>query len=144
MGTRIVVDEMARLGVITDGLVLHDGSGLSPDDRARCGTLLQVVEMAGRPKFAAVDHGLAVAARTGTLADRFGSGPLAGKLRAKTGSLDGVVGLAGVIDGTGLRFSFLANGRFSQGGGVQLQAEVASTVASAPDLRPPPNLVPAP
>jgi D-alanyl-D-alanine carboxypeptidase/D-alanyl-D-alanine-endopeptidase (penicillin-binding protein 4) len=144
MGARIVVDEMARLGVITDGLVLHDGSGLSPDDRVRCGTLLQVIEMAARRKFAAVDHGLAVAGRTGTLADRFGGGPLDGKLRAKTGTLDGVVGLAGVIDGTDLRFSFLANGRFSPGRGMQLQSEVASTVASAPDLRPPPNLVPAP
>ncbi|MDQ1384008.1 MAG: hypothetical protein QOG65_1387 [Actinomycetota bacterium] len=144
MGARIVVDEMAALGVITDGLVLHDGSGLSPEDRARCGTLLQVIEIAARPKFAAVDHGLAVAGRTGTLADRLGGGPLDGKLRAKTGSLAGVVGLAGVIDGTGLRFSFLANGPFSPGAGMQLQARVASTVASAPDLRPPPDLVPAP
>jgi serine-type D-Ala-D-Ala carboxypeptidase/endopeptidase (penicillin-binding protein 4) len=143
-GARVVVEEMARLGVITDGLVLHDGSGLSPDDRARCGTLLQVVELAGRTQFAPIDKGLAIAGRTGTLADRFGGDPLAGKLRAKTGSLDGVVGLAGVIDGTGLRFSFLANGGFSQGGGVALQAQVVGAVASAPDLRAPPDLVPAP
>jgi D-alanyl-D-alanine carboxypeptidase/D-alanyl-D-alanine-endopeptidase (penicillin-binding protein 4) len=143
-GARVVVAEMARLGVITDGLVLHDGSGLSPDDRARCGTLLQVVDLARRAQFAPIDKGLAIAGRTGTLADRFGGDAIAGKLRAKTGSLDGVVGLAGVIDGTGLRFSFLANGGFSQGGGVALQAEVASAVASAPDLRPPAGLVPAP
>ncbi len=143
-GARVVVAEMARLGVITDGLVLHDGSGLSPDDRARCGTLLQVVELAGRPQFAPIDKGLAIAGRTGTLADRFGGDALSGKLRAKTGSLDGVVGLAGVIDGTGLRFSFLANGAFSQGAGIALQAQVASAVAAAPDLRPPPDLVPAP
>ena len=84
-GAGIVVDEMARLGVITDGLVLHDGSGLSPDDRARCSTLLQVIEMAARPKFAAVDGGLAVAARTGTLADRFGGGPLGGKAAGQDG-----------------------------------------------------------
>ena len=53
-------------------------------------------------------------AQTGTLAERFVGDPLAGKLRAKTGSIDGVVGLVGVIDGPDdLHFAFLANGDFS-------------------------------
>jgi D-alanyl-D-alanine carboxypeptidase/D-alanyl-D-alanine-endopeptidase (penicillin-binding protein 4) len=124
---------------------MHDGSGLAPDDRVRCTTMLQLIELATRPKFAAIDLGLAIAGRSGTLAERFLGDPLAGKLRAKTGSIAGVVGLVGVIDGLDdLRFAFLANGDFSAGAGAALQAEVARAVASTPDLRAPPDLVPRP
>jgi serine-type D-Ala-D-Ala carboxypeptidase/endopeptidase (penicillin-binding protein 4) len=144
-GTRLVVSRMAALGIPTTGLVLHDGSGLAPDDRVTCATMLKVVELASRPKFAAIDEGLPVAGRTGTLAERFVGGPLAGKLRAKTGSIAGVVGLVGVVDGpAGVRFAFLANGDFSAAGGDRLQAEVAEAVGAVPDVRPPADLVPRP
>jgi D-alanyl-D-alanine carboxypeptidase/D-alanyl-D-alanine-endopeptidase (penicillin-binding protein 4) len=125
--------------------VLHDGSGLAPADRVNCATMLKVIQLATKPKFAAIDRGLPVAARTGTLAERFVGGPLAGKLRAKTGSIAGVVGLVGVVDGPDdLRFAFLANGAFSEAAGAQLQAAVANAVGSTPDLRVPAALVPAP
>jgi serine-type D-Ala-D-Ala carboxypeptidase/endopeptidase (penicillin-binding protein 4) len=145
LGTRLVVREMTALGVPTDGLVLHDGSGLAPDDRASCATMLKVIELAARPKFAAIDKGLPIAGETGTLVDRFVGSPLAGRLRAKTGSIGGVVGLVGVVDGAaGIRFAFVANGSFSTGAGAQLQAEVANAVGSVADVRAPPDLVPAP
>ncbi len=144
-GVRIVEHEMGVLGVSRAGLVMHDGSGLAPDDRASCATMLQLVGLAARPQFAAIDRGLAVAARSGTLVNRFVGDPLAGKLRAKTGSIAGVVGLVGVVDGPDhLRFAFLANGAFSSGAGAQLQADVARAVGSTPDLRVPPDLVPPP
>jgi D-alanyl-D-alanine carboxypeptidase/D-alanyl-D-alanine-endopeptidase (penicillin-binding protein 4) len=144
-GTKVVIQEMTNLGVRTDGLVLHDGSGLAPDDRVTCAALLSIIELASTPKFAAIDKGLPIAAQTGTLAARFGGGPLAGKLRAKTGSLAGVVGLVGVIDGPAdLHFAFLANGDFSSGTGAQLQAEVADALGSTPEPTVPPDLVPAP
>ncbi len=86
-----------------------------------------------------------IAAQTGTLAGRFGGGPLAGKLRAKTGSIGGVVGLVGVVDGPDeLHFAFIANGDFSDAAGAQLQTEVGDAVGSTPDLQPPAGLVPAP
>jgi len=126
-------------------IVLHDGSGLAPDDRVSCTTLLDVVRLTTRPRFAAVDRGLPIAAQTGTLLGRFGGGPLAGRLRAKTGTLDNVVGLAGVIDGPNeLRFAFLANGAFSTDFGMQLQSEVATAIGSTPDVRAPADLVPPP
>jgi D-alanyl-D-alanine carboxypeptidase/D-alanyl-D-alanine-endopeptidase (penicillin-binding protein 4) len=144
-GTLIVAAEMKRLGVPTAGLVMHDGSGLSPDDRVNCATMLGVIDLASRPKFAAIDQGLAVAGSTGTLADRFIGDPLAGKLRAKTGSISGVVGLVGLIDGPdNLHFAFLANGDFSAGAGAQLQADVARAVGATPDVRVRSDLVPAP
>ncbi len=145
MGTVLVRQELVRLGIPTTGVVLHDGSGLAPTDRVTCAVLLQVVELSSRPKYAAIDRGLPIAAETGTLAIRFGGSALAGKLRAKTGSLDGVVGLVGVIDRPDqLHFAFVANGNFSDAGGEQMQADVASAVASTPDLRAPTHLVPAP
>jgi D-alanyl-D-alanine carboxypeptidase len=47
------------------------------------------------------------------LSDRFANNPAAGRLRAKTGFLDGVVGFSGWMDATrgdDLTFAFLANG----------------------------------
>jgi serine-type D-Ala-D-Ala carboxypeptidase/endopeptidase (penicillin-binding protein 4) len=144
-GTKVVVQEMTNLGVPTGGLVLHDGSGLAPDDRVTCAAMLSIIELASTPKFSVVDKGLPIAARTGTLAARFGGGPLAGKLRAKTGSLAGVVGLVGVVDGSAdLHFAFLANGDFSAATGAQLQAEVADAVGATPGPTVPPDLVPPP
>ena len=145
LGVRIVEDEMDVLGVPRTGLVMRDGSGLAPADRVTCTTMLRLIELATEPRFAAVDRGLAVAARTGTLAQRFVGDPLAGRLRAKTGSIAGVVGLVGVVDGLDtLRFAFLANGDFSAGAGAQLQVEVARALGSVPALRAPPDLVPPP
>jgi D-alanyl-D-alanine carboxypeptidase len=61
--------------------------------------------------------------------------PLEGVLRAKTGQIDGVVGLVGVIDGPRARhFAFVANGDFSSAVGHGLQDEVARRVAAAPAL----------
>jgi serine-type D-Ala-D-Ala carboxypeptidase/endopeptidase (penicillin-binding protein 4) len=145
LGTRLVVHEMTVLGIPGDGIVMHDGSGLDPADRVSCATMLGVVELASQPRFAAVDAGLPVAGRTGTLVGRFVGGPLAGKLRAKTGSIAGVVGLVGVIDGDDdLHFAFLANGDFSAAAGSDLQNRVATAIDATPDLRPPANLVPPP
>jgi D-alanyl-D-alanine carboxypeptidase/D-alanyl-D-alanine-endopeptidase (penicillin-binding protein 4) len=144
-GIEATITILEQLGVPTEGVVLHDGSGLSPDDRVTCNALLALVRLASQPKFAAIDHGLPVAGRTGTLAARFHGDPLEGLLRAKTGSIDNVVALSGTIDaGPHPRFSFIANGSFTTSGGYGLQAAVAHAVATYPapvDLK---QLVPAP
>jgi D-alanyl-D-alanine carboxypeptidase/D-alanyl-D-alanine-endopeptidase (penicillin-binding protein 4) len=145
LGTRIVLHEMTVLGVPDAGVVMHDGSGLDPADRVPCTTMLGVIELSSEAKFAAVDKGLPIAGETGTLVGRFVGGPLAGKLRAKTGSIAGVVGLVGVIEGPDdLHFAFLANGDFSAAAGSDLQNQVAAAIAATPDLRAPANLVPPP
>jgi D-alanyl-D-alanine carboxypeptidase/D-alanyl-D-alanine-endopeptidase (penicillin-binding protein 4) len=135
-GTRAIIAATKRLGVPLEGASILDGSGLAPNDHLTCSTLLQVVALLADPRFVAVDHGLPIAAQTGTLSVRFGGTQLAGRLRAKTGTLDGVVGLAGVVDApTNERFAFLANGNFSMGGGEALQEAVLRPIAAAPAQR---------
>jgi D-alanyl-D-alanine carboxypeptidase/D-alanyl-D-alanine-endopeptidase (penicillin-binding protein 4) len=145
-GLRGVVATLQHVGVPTTGVALVDGSGLAPDDRVTCPALLAAVELGSRPPYRALRVGLPIAAQTGTLATRFLGDPLAGKLRAKTGHIDGVVGLAGVVptgDGE-LTFAFIANGDFSTAGGESLQDQVAHLVASYPVVPDPASLVPAP
>ena len=144
-GTNAIRVVLAAQGVPVSGIQLHDGSGLAPDDRVTCGALLRVIELSARPEFGAIDRGLPVAARSGTLALRFAGTPLAGRLRAKTGHIDGVVGLAGVIDGGATpRFAFIANGSFSTDAGAQLQDTIATTIGAYPDAPSAAELVPAP
>jgi D-alanyl-D-alanine carboxypeptidase len=88
---------------------------------------------------------MAVAASSGTLIGSFRGDPLAGHLRGKTGSLSGVVGLAGLVDsGARARFAFLAAGDFSHQQGQDLQVAIGRIVGSYPVVRPPADLVPAP
>jgi D-alanyl-D-alanine carboxypeptidase/D-alanyl-D-alanine-endopeptidase (penicillin-binding protein 4) len=78
---------------VSDGLVLADGSGLDRSNRATCRALTGLLDVrATRDALGAL---LPVAARSGTLVARFGGTPAAGRVAAKTGSLDGVVALSG-------------------------------------------------
>ena len=139
------VDTLRRLRIPHPGIDIHDGSGLAPNDRVACPTLLAVVDLSRRPKYAAIVQGLPVAGQSGTLALRFVGDPLAGVLHAKTGSIDGVVGLAGTVDaGDHPRFAFIANGNFSVGTGAALQAAIAHLVAEYPESVDTKALVPAP
>ena len=98
------------MGLPTTGAVMQDGSGLSRADQATCSELLGVLDLAQKPGFQAIADGLAVAGRTGTLAARYGGSPVAGKLRAKTGSLANAGGMVGVLSLTRtLHFAFLIN-----------------------------------
>lgn len=144
-GVQVAMQEMKTLGVPTTGLVMYDGSGLSPDDRVSCDTMLGLVDRLAQDPSGALDRGLAVWGRTGTLATRKGADSVIGRLRAKTGSIDGVVGLVGVVDGPArVRFAFLANGDFSERTGAELQAAVANVVGSTPRVQVPADLVPRP
>lgn len=93
---------LADLGVDLTGLELHDGSGLSRQNRFAARTLVDVVRVAAadeHPELRAVVEGLPVAGFTGSLASRFASGADGGlgRVRAKTGTLTGVHALAGIV-----------------------------------------------
>src|SRR3546814_7120065 len=91
------------------GVTMADGSGLSVDNRVPCDVLVDV--LSGSEPAPTIQAGLAVAAETGTLAERFRGSDAAGVLRAKTGTLNSTTALAGVLDdGDGpLVFGLIAN-----------------------------------
>jgi serine-type D-Ala-D-Ala carboxypeptidase/endopeptidase (penicillin-binding protein 4) len=144
-GTAAIVATLERLGVATQGLALVDGSGLDRGDRATCGQLAGALDLGEDPARGALWGGLAVAGEAGTLRPSFGGTPLQGRLRGKTGSLEGVTALAGLVDvARPLRFAFLAGGGFSETEGFALRERVATIVAEFPDAPPADQLVPAP
>jgi D-alanyl-D-alanine carboxypeptidase/D-alanyl-D-alanine-endopeptidase (penicillin-binding protein 4) len=141
-GVKAIPVVLAGLGVDTNGVDLHDGSGLAHADRVTCRALMGVLALGGS-RMRAIDTGLAIAGATGTLATRFLGTSLVDRLRAKTGHISGVVGLAGRIVPSA-QFAFLANGDFSTEGGDALQDAVAGAVGTFVDSPGPPGLVPPP
>ncbi|WP_370881807.1 D-alanyl-D-alanine carboxypeptidase/D-alanyl-D-alanine endopeptidase [Catenuloplanes nepalensis] len=114
-------DLIAGLGLPVDGFGLTDGSGLSRDNEISPALLTSLVRLAAdgsHPELGAMFAGLPVGGWSGTLDTRFRdpappeSRGGAGAVRAKTGSLDGVNALAGVLttaDGRLLAFALLAD-----------------------------------
>ncbi len=99
-GTRIagiagVLATLTKLSVSVDGLAMTDGSGLDRSNRVSCLTLQSLLTSDGG--FGTLTGGLALAGRSGTLADLFTNSPLRGIMRAKTGTLTGAKALAGVV-----------------------------------------------
>ena len=106
-GLAAVSRRLAARGVRFDGSVIGDGSGVSDAGQVRCRFLVAVL-VAFR---AELDGGLAVAAESGTLRRRLVGTPAAGRVRAKTGSIDGVSALAGFADGaTTYSFAMVVTG----------------------------------
>src|SRR5690606_5793975 len=107
-----VADALAEVGVDAAGDTLRDGSGLSRENLIAPRTLLGVLAAAAeRPDLRAVLTGLPVAGATGSLSLRFDTGDPAGlgAVRAKTGTLTGVHGLAGVtLDANGTPLAVVA------------------------------------
>jgi D-alanyl-D-alanine carboxypeptidase/D-alanyl-D-alanine-endopeptidase (penicillin-binding protein 4) len=143
-GLGVVRQSLEAAGLPVADLVNVDGSGLDRSDRATCALLLAALDKTGPT--GPVATGLPVAARDGTLAKRFQGNPAAGRLRAKTGSLDGVVGLAGYVDaidgGTPLSFALMANDLPRDALGRALQEQVGAILAAYPEAPAPEALAP--
>jgi D-alanyl-D-alanine carboxypeptidase/D-alanyl-D-alanine-endopeptidase (penicillin-binding protein 4) len=114
---------LAGLGVDLATSRLYDGSGLSRAGRLTAAQLVAVLALAydgTRPRLAPLTQGmLPVAGQSGTLGAnylRYNTAPTscaAGLIEAKTGSLSGVISLAGTArgaDGQLKLFAFLVNG----------------------------------
>jgi serine-type D-Ala-D-Ala carboxypeptidase/endopeptidase (penicillin-binding protein 4) len=110
-GKAALTQLLTDAGVAVDGVGLVDGSGLSNQGRLTCGTLTELLNL---PEAGPVlRDGLAVAGETGTLAERWRGTQVAGRLRAKTGSLRNVTALAGEVEPMGalgrVTFAYVAN-----------------------------------
>lgn len=93
-------------GVNSDSYFLKDASGLSRQNlvspESLTTTLKAVLKWKGTEnadKFQTLKNSLAIAGQAGTLKRRFQDSPVAGKLFAKTGTLNGTVTLAGFLEG---------------------------------------------
>ena len=144
-GAAAVKARLLALGLPAQNLALVDGSGLDRANRVTCNLLVDTLGLATRTGFSTLLDGLPVAGRTGTLIDQFLGTPLVDKLRAKTGSLDGVAGFAGQVDtGPVLRFAFVDTGNFAETAAAGIRTRLAGIIGTFPEAPPADTLVPAP
>jgi D-alanyl-D-alanine carboxypeptidase/D-alanyl-D-alanine-endopeptidase (penicillin-binding protein 4) len=144
-GTAAIKARLLHLGLPAQQLALVDGSGLDRGNRITCNLLVATLGLADRPGFETLVTGLPVAGQSGTLIDQFVGTALAGRVRAKTGSLEGVAGLAGLIDGgTALRFAFVDTGNFAEAAAPGIRGELARIIGTFPAAPAADTLVPAP
>jgi len=144
-GLEVVRGHLAGMGVALDGLTAVDGSGLDRADRLTCEILQGVLAAVGDDSD--LSRVFPVAGGEGTLYRRFLNTPAAGKVRAKTGSLQGVAALSGwttAASGRPIRFSLLANELPSALVGAALQDKVVNALALYPQAPLPGEIGPRP
>ena len=143
-GTKVIRQTVAEAGLSAEGYAAVDGSGLDVSDRLSCTLLMDALDLAGPT--GPVADGLAVAGQTGTLSARFKGNPAEGRLRAKTGSLNNVVGLVGFVraaDERDLEFALIANDLPDRlESGRRLQEAVGAILAQYPKAPPADALAP--
>jgi D-alanyl-D-alanine carboxypeptidase/D-alanyl-D-alanine-endopeptidase (penicillin-binding protein 4) len=104
---------LQNLGLDPNNYVLKDGSGLSRQNLVSPQIFVQLLTaMAQSPHAESYQKSLAIAAEKGTLSNRFQNTAVAGKLKAKTGTLSGSSTLSGYLDNPNfepLVFSILVN-----------------------------------
>jgi D-alanyl-D-alanine carboxypeptidase/D-alanyl-D-alanine-endopeptidase (penicillin-binding protein 4) len=134
-----VTDALTAAGLDVTGVSLSDGSGLSTTDRVPVSLLTDLLTGAAEGTLdgvSAVLSGLPVAGYDGTLAERGDEDPATapGAVRAKTGTLLGVHGLAGTVvtaEGRLLVFAVIADGAPANGAAAEDALDgVASALAA--------------
>ena len=128
--SKAVLAQLRKDGFDTSGVTLLDSSGLAKGNKVPARLLTQILAKAaggeGGPAGRTLVADLPVAALDGTLKDRLHDTTAAGTVRAKTGSLEQISSLAGVVttaDGRQLAFAVLANG-FPASGGLAAVAAI--------------------
>lgn len=110
-GIAIEAAMLARLGVEDHGLRIFDGSGLSPTDRISPRSLAAVIADAASYPGSALISGLPRVGMEGTVQGHSLHRAL-GRVRAKSGHIEGVDGLAGIIETPHhgpIAFAFITN-----------------------------------
>ena len=110
-GLEVIRSTLARWNVPLDGVELHDGSGLSRNNRVTCSAMTAI--MSATPVSDELRELLPVAGRDGTLAMQLVGTEAEGRLQAKTGTLTDVKALTGSMPSAAnvrVDFSAILNG----------------------------------
>lgn len=115
---KFAADFYAKVGIAPEDIVQTDGSGLSRHDMVTPRAMLVLLRYAQtRPWFESFFASLPVAGVDGTLEERMKNTPAAGRVHAKTGSVEHVRTMSGFADTPGgrrLAFSFMSNNEFGK------------------------------
>jgi D-alanyl-D-alanine carboxypeptidase/D-alanyl-D-alanine-endopeptidase (penicillin-binding protein 4) len=124
---------LGELGVDMSDVVQLDGSGLSSGSRVSAATFVDVIDrMAASQVWTEYWGSLPVAGRRGELGRMYNT-PAAGNLRAKTGTIEGVSALTGMVlsrTGERLAFSLVVNGTRSNSRAKAAENQVGVLLAS--------------
>jgi hypothetical protein len=129
-----VVDWLDTLGVDTTGIVFHDGSGLSHDNRVTPRSVVALFDyFETHPEGEAWRRSLSIAGVTGTLAGRMAGEATNGRFWGKTGTLNGVICTSGILyhprDGHRYYVSMLMNDVGSATQARSMHDDVVETLA---------------
>jgi D-alanyl-D-alanine carboxypeptidase/D-alanyl-D-alanine-endopeptidase (penicillin-binding protein 4) len=109
---------LSEIGIAPELVALNDGSGLDRTDLLAPAAILKLLQsMYASPERESWISLLPVGGQDGTLSARFGDGPAAGRIHAKTGTLSHVTALSGYAerrDGVWIAFSILVNNHNGQ------------------------------
>ncbi len=113
IGLNVLRQTLTSLGVDPTSYKIIDGSGLSRKNLISPQALVQLLKAVDKTNYKTEFRAsLPIAGQTGTLRNRFRNTPAAGIVQAKTGTMTGVVALAGHINPPGyepLVFSIIVN-----------------------------------
>ena len=124
---------LAALGVDTRGVIQLDGSGLSAGNRVRAGTFVDVFHRVSDSELWGEFWATLPEAGNRRELPRMYRTPAAGNLRAKTGTIEGVSALSGVVqsqDGERLAFSIMVNGTPSTTRAKRVENDIGAALAS--------------
>lgn len=113
-GVAVLKKYLSLLGITPTSHTLVNGSGLTYENRLSAEQITLVIQDMYKNKKAwpAFRDSLSIAGKDGTLRKRYRRGPLAGKLMAKTGTINGVRAIAGIVpapNGKLYAFAILVN-----------------------------------
>jgi D-alanyl-D-alanine carboxypeptidase/D-alanyl-D-alanine-endopeptidase (penicillin-binding protein 4) len=123
-GLQVVREESTRMGLNNAGFHVVSGSGLTRENRMSANHFIRLLNAAylDFDVLPELLSSLPIAGKDGTLRSRMKGTAAYGRLRGKTGSIDGVAALAGVVQSRGgelLAFSVVMNDRSKTPGAMR-------------------------
>ena len=109
-GASVVTESLKLAGYDMERVEVMDASGLDYGNRVTCTLLTELLD--GGSYSVYLKKSLPISGKTGTLRKRLLDTPAEGRVRGKTGSLNGVISLAGTVDtifDRSLSFAFVTN-----------------------------------